>query len=63
MAETLPWEGRASAGKCAAGIFRPGDQGEENSMTVILGVIVCGLLSIIYAVWATRSVMAADQGN
>jgi K(+)-stimulated pyrophosphate-energized sodium pump len=32
-------------------------------MTVILGVIVCGLLSIIYAVWATRSVMAADQGN
>ncbi len=32
-------------------------------MTVILGVIVCGLLSIMYAVWATRSVMAADQGN
>ncbi|MGK9053039.1 sodium-translocating pyrophosphatase [Neorhizobium sp. CSC1952] len=32
-------------------------------MTVILGVIVCGLLSIIYAVWATRSVLAADQGN
>ena len=32
-------------------------------MTVILGVIVCGLLSIIYAVWATQSVLAADQGN
>ncbi|AYD00498.1 sodium-translocating pyrophosphatase [Neorhizobium sp. NCHU2750] len=32
-------------------------------MTVILSVIVCGLLSIIYAVWATRSVLAADQGN
>ncbi|TWF56725.1 sodium-translocating pyrophosphatase [Neorhizobium alkalisoli] len=32
-------------------------------MTVISGVIVCGLLSIIYAVWATRSVLAADQGN
>lgn len=32
-------------------------------MTVILGVIVCGLLSIIYAAWATRSVLAADQGN
>ena len=32
-------------------------------MTVILGVIVCGLLSIIYAIWATRSVLAADQGN
>lgn len=32
-------------------------------MTVIFGVIVCGLLSIAYAVWATRSVLAADQGN
>ena len=32
-------------------------------MTVILGVIACGLLSIIYAIWATRSVLAADQGN
>ncbi|MFN7023053.1 MAG: sodium/proton-translocating pyrophosphatase, partial [Pseudorhizobium sp.] len=32
-------------------------------MTVIFGVIVCGLLSIAYAVWATKSVMAADQGN
>jgi K(+)-stimulated pyrophosphate-energized sodium pump len=32
-------------------------------MTVILGVIVCGLLSVVYAVWATRSVLAADQGN
>ena len=32
-------------------------------MTVIMGVIVCGLLSIIYAVWATRSVLAADQGS
>lgn len=32
-------------------------------MTVILGVIVCGFLSVAYAVWATRSVLAADQGN
>ncbi|CAD7033324.1 sodium-translocating pyrophosphatase [Pseudorhizobium endolithicum] len=32
-------------------------------MTVIFGVIVCGLLSVAYAVWATRSVLAADQGN
>src|SRR3546814_14837615 len=32
-------------------------------MTVIFGVIVCGLLSIIYAAWATRAVLAADQGN
>jgi len=26
-------------------------------------VIACGLLSIVYAIWATQSVMAADQGN
>ena len=26
-------------------------------------VIACGLLSILYAVWATQSVLAADQGN
>ncbi|MCX8998971.1 sodium-translocating pyrophosphatase [Rhizobiaceae bacterium BDR2-2] len=30
---------------------------------VVYGVILCGLLSIAYAVWATRSVLAADQGN
>lgn len=32
-------------------------------MTVLLGVILCGLLSVVYAVWATRSVLASDQGN
>jgi len=32
-------------------------------MTVLTGVIICGLLSIVYAAWATRSVLAADQGN
>ena len=26
-------------------------------------IIVCGLLSIVYGVWATRSLMAADPGN
>ena len=26
-------------------------------------VIICGLLSIVYGVWAARSVMAADAGN
>jgi K(+)-stimulated pyrophosphate-energized sodium pump len=38
-------------------------KGEEKRMTVLFGVIVCGLLSIIYAAWATRAVLAADQGN
>jgi len=32
-------------------------------MPVIYLVILCGVLSIVYAVWATRSVLAADQGN
>ncbi|PHP66890.1 sodium-translocating pyrophosphatase [Zhengella mangrovi] len=32
-------------------------------MTILLVVIACGLLSIVYAIWATRSVLAADQGN
>ena len=26
-------------------------------------VIACGLVSVIYAIWATRSVLAADQGS
>ena len=26
-------------------------------------VIACGLLSVLYAAWATRSVLASDQGN
>ncbi len=32
-------------------------------MNILFAVIACGLLSIVYAVWATRSVLAADQGN
>ena len=32
-------------------------------MTMLFVVIACGLLSVAYAVWATQSVLAADQGN
>ncbi|MBO0129369.1 sodium-translocating pyrophosphatase [Agrobacterium burrii] len=32
-------------------------------MTVIPIVILCGILSVVYAVWATKSVLDADQGN
>ncbi|MCB1425584.1 MAG: sodium/proton-translocating pyrophosphatase, partial [Notoacmeibacter sp.] len=32
-------------------------------MTMLYLVIACGLLSVVYAIWATQSVMAADQGN
>lgn len=33
------------------------------ALTILLAVIACGLLSIVYAIWATQSVLAADQGN
>ena len=32
-------------------------------MTMLFVVIACGLLSVAYAVWATQSVLAADQGS
>ncbi len=32
-------------------------------MTMLYVVIACGLLSVLYAVWATQSVLAADQGS
>ena len=32
-------------------------------MTILTAVIACGLLSVLYAIWATRSVLASDQGN
>ncbi|RYE84568.1 MAG: sodium-translocating pyrophosphatase, partial [Hyphomicrobiales bacterium] len=31
--------------------------------SILTIVLVCGLLSLVYAAWATRSVLAADQGN
>jgi len=36
---------------------------DSCEMTILLGVIACGLLSVAYAIWATQSVLAADQGN
>ncbi len=32
-------------------------------MTILYVVILCGVLSVVYAIWATQSVLAADQGN
>lgn len=32
-------------------------------MTGIAFVILCGVLSVVYAIWATKSVLDADQGN
>ncbi|HET7411309.1 MAG TPA: sodium/proton-translocating pyrophosphatase, partial [Pararhizobium sp.] len=32
-------------------------------MAILLAVIACGALSVIYAIWAIRSVMTADKGS
>ncbi|WP_136658809.1 sodium-translocating pyrophosphatase [Nitratireductor sp. XY-223] len=32
-------------------------------MSILFAVIACGLLSIVFAIWATQSVLAADQGS
>ncbi|MBO0663237.1 sodium-translocating pyrophosphatase [Jiella sp. MQZ9-1] len=31
--------------------------------TILLVVALCGLLAVVYAMWATRSILAADQGT
>src|SRR5690606_21139286 len=44
------------------GSFGPSSE-EIREMTMLYVVILCGLLSVAYAIWATQSVLAADQGN
>src|SRR6476659_9698084 len=36
---------------------------EATSMTALWVIVLCGALSIVYAIWATASVMKADAGN
>src|SRR5215217_7415091 len=36
---------------------------EATSMTALWVIVLCGALSIVYAIWATSSVMKADAGN
>src|SRR6202041_2247721 len=36
---------------------------EANSMTALWVIVLCGALSIVYAIWATQSVLKADAGN
>src|SRR6185437_14008886 len=36
---------------------------EANSMTALWVIVLCGALSIVYAIWATSSVMKSDAGN
>src|SRR5581483_9821522 len=33
------------------------------SMETLWLIVLCGVLAIVYAIWATRSVMSADAGN
>src|SRR5215212_3398718 len=32
-------------------------------MTALWAIVLCGALSIVYAIWATTSVLKADAGN
>src|SRR6185295_1876785 len=36
---------------------------EADSMTALWMIVLCGVLSIVYAIWATASVLKADAGN
>src|SRR4051794_20526624 len=36
---------------------------EATSMTALWVIVLCGALSIVYAIWATMSVLKADAGN
>src|ERR1041384_866460 len=36
---------------------------EADSMTALWVIVLCGALSIVYAIWATSSVLKADAGN
>src|SRR6266436_6411019 len=36
---------------------------EAESMTALWVIVLCGALSIVYAIWATASVLKADAGN
>src|SRR5439155_16781505 len=36
---------------------------EANSMTALWVIVLCGALSIVYAIWATASVLKSDAGS
>src|SRR5205823_6011758 len=36
---------------------------EATSMSALWVIVLCGALSIVYAIWATQSVLSADAGN
>src|SRR5262249_40407634 len=47
-----------------AGQFaRPASSTGVSTMTALWLIVLCGVLAILYAVWAIRSVLAADPGT
>src|SRR3984957_8131933 len=61
------WAGRACF-LTARRVSRPRRGGhlkrsEASSMTALWLIVLCGVLSIVYAIWATISVLKADAGN
>jgi K(+)-stimulated pyrophosphate-energized sodium pump len=54
---------RPSQSNVRGGVF-PDQQSRNNpQMTMLYVVILCGVLSVVYAIWATQSVLASDQGS
>src|SRR6516165_8485767 len=50
---------QATAGQFA----RPASSTGVSTMTALWLIVLCGVLAILYAVWAIRSVLAADPGT
>src|SRR5260370_22198120 len=60
------WAGQAFflCARRARGDRRGVDQDlEASSMTALWVIVLCGALSIVYAIWATASVLKSDAGN
>jgi hypothetical protein len=41
----------------------PNKSGKMAKMTTLWMIVGCGLLAIVYGVWATQSVLSADPGS
>src|SRR5437867_7010864 len=60
------WAGKASitgAGRARGMAWGGKPASEATSMTALWVIVLCGALSIVYAIWATSSVLKSDAGN
>src|SRR5438128_1801777 len=60
------WAGKASiicAGRARGMAWGGKPASEATSMTALWVIVLCGALSIVYAIWATASVLKSDAGN